>query len=123
MAGAGDLARSAREIGEGGRDALDALSGVAPAGGKASGLVAFFDKTDNVLALAVCLAALFGLYRLLRAEQIIPAPRRTSGGLLDNALARRLALRVIVFAVMTAIGLALAMSRLTGFLDRLKGFF
>ncbi len=124
MAGVGDVTRSVRETQQGASEALDALSGgVAATGKSVSALADFFHKPDNLLALAVCLTALLGIYSLLRAENIIPAYRRQGGGVLASFLARRLALRLILFLVVAAAGLALASTRLAGFLDVLKRFF
>ncbi|EFL50246.1 conserved hypothetical protein [Solidesulfovibrio fructosivorans JJ]] len=110
MAGADDVMRSVGELGEKGKDIADAFSGNAHHSlDAARGLSDFFHKPDNLLALAVCLAAVIGLYRLLRAEGIIPAPRLGTG-LAGTFLARRLALWLVVSVVTSAIGLALALA-------------
>ncbi|MEA5088811.1 hypothetical protein [Solidesulfovibrio sp.] len=125
MPGAEDVARSVGELSKGRGQALDALSGAAAgAGNAAHGLAEFFCSTDNLLALVVCLLAVAGIYRLLRAENIIPAPSRGSGGSFFAAfLARRLALRLIGFALLAALALVLAMGRLPGLVAALRGLF
>jgi len=124
MAGVGEVMRSVQETQQGAREALESLSsGAAQSGKSVSGLAEFFQKPDNLLALAVCLMAVVGIYHLLRAENIIPATNRQGGSLFASFLARRLALRIILFVVVAAIGLALAMGRLTGLLETFKHFF
>ena len=87
MPGADDVARSVGELSKGQGQALDALSGAAAgAGNAAHGLSDFFRSTDNLLALVVCLLAVAGVYRLLRSENIIPAPSREAGGSVFAAL-------------------------------------
>lgn len=88
-----------------------------------SSFFAFFKSPDNLLALAVCLVALAGLYRLLRSEHIIPEPRRSGGGLLSSAVAQRLALKLILGTVLAAVGLALLVGRVSGVLEALRQFF
>ncbi|MGE4536033.1 hypothetical protein K9F62_01150 [Desulfovibrio sp. JY] len=112
MAGADDVMRSVGELQGKGQGIADALSGNAhQAVDAARGLSGFFHNLDNLLALVVCLAAVVGLYRLLRAENIIPAPR-LGAGFAGSFLARRLALRIMLFAVVALVGLALASGRL-----------
>ncbi|MHC1789949.1 hypothetical protein [Solidesulfovibrio sp.] len=125
MAGGADIARSAKELHGRQQDMLDAVSGLGSgAGGFLSGLGAFFRDPDNLLAMAICLISLVGLYRLLRAEHIIPAPSRPSGGgLLSSAMARRMVLRLVFAVVLAALGLAVATGRLAGLLDLLKSSF
>jgi hypothetical protein len=125
MPGADDVARSVGELSKGQGQALDALSGAAAgAGNAAHGLSDFFRSTDNLLALVVCLLAVAGVYRLLRAENIIPAPSREAGGSVFAAFfARRLALKLIGFALLAALALVLAMGRLPGLVAALRGLF
>jgi hypothetical protein len=125
MPGADDVARSVGELSKGRGQALDALSGAAAgAGNAAHGITDFFRSADNLLALVVCLLAVAGIYRLLRAENIIPAPSRGSGGsFFATFLARRLALRLIGFALLAALALVLAMGRLPGLVAALRGLF
>lgn len=125
MAGVADLARSAKELQGSQQDMLDAVSGL---GSGSRNLVsefgAFFHNPDNLLALAICLVSVIGMYRLLRAEHIIPAPSRPSmGGMLTSPLARRMVLRAIFALVLAALGLAVVMGRLTGLLELLKSGF
>ncbi|WP_300161994.1 hypothetical protein [Solidesulfovibrio sp.] len=125
MAGATDVARSIQDLQERQGQALDALSGAASGAGQAGREVSdFFHSPDNLLALCVCAAALVGIYRLLRSENIIPAPSGPSTGSVFAALlARRLALKLIVLAVVAALGLALLAGRLSGLAEALKRFF
>ncbi|WP_029457632.1 hypothetical protein [Solidesulfovibrio alcoholivorans] len=125
MPGADDVARSVGELSKGQGQALDALSGAAAgAGSAAHGIADFLRSTDNLLALVVCLLAVAGIYRLLRAENIIPAPSRGAGGSVFAAfLARRLALRLVGFALLAALALVLAMGRLPGLVAALRGLF
>lgn len=125
MAGVEEVTRSIGEMRQGGQDVLDGLSGGASGvPGSAHGLADFFRSPDNLLALAVCLLAVIGIYRLLRAENIIPAPRPSAGGgLLASFLARRLAVRLVFVVLIAAVGLALAMGRLAGVVELLKRFF
>lgn len=124
MTAADDLARSAKELQGQRQEILDTLTG-APSNvsGAASRVTDFFHHTDNLLALGVCLVAVIGLYRLLRSEQIIPAPRKPSFDLLGSALVRRWILRAIFFIVLAAFGLALAMGRLTALFDTVRQIF
>ncbi len=120
MAGATDVARSVQELQERQGQVLDALSGSGQTG---RGLADFFSSPDNLLALCVCVAALVGIYRLLRSENIIPAPSGPStGSVFATLLARRLALTLII-AVVAALGLALLAGRLSGLAEALKRFF
>lgn len=124
MAGAGEVMRSVQETQQGAREALESLSGgVSQTGKSVSGLADYFQKPENLLALAVCLLAVVGIYNLLRSENIIPSTSRQGGSLFASFLARRLALRVILFVVVAAIGLALTMGRLTGLLEGFKHLF
>lgn len=125
MAGVEEVTRSIGQMRQGGQDVLDGLSGGASGvSGSAHGLGDFFHSPDNLLAMLVCLLAVVGIYRLLRAENIIPAPRPLSGGgLLASFLARRLAVRLVFVVLVAAVGLALAMGRLTGVVEALKRFF
>jgi hypothetical protein len=125
MAGGADMVRSAKELQGRQQDMLDAVSGLGSGSrGFASELNAFFRDPANLLALAICLVALIGLYRLLRAENIIPAPSRPAmGGMLASPMARRMILRAMFALVAAALGLAAATGRLAGLLDMLKGSF
>jgi hypothetical protein len=110
------------------RQTPEQVTGAVSSGAKglaegASDFGAFFKSPDNLLALAICLVSLVGLYRLLRSEQIIPAMRRREGGLLSSALAQHLAMRLILFAVLAALGLALLVARLTGFFEYARHMF
>lgn len=125
MAGGANIARSAKELRDRQQDMLDAVSDI---GSGSKGLLSdfsdFFHKPDNLLALAVCLIALVGMYRLLRAENIIPAPSRPSmGGIMASPMARRMVLRIIFAIVLAAMGLAAATGRLAGLADLFKSFF
>jgi len=122
MAGGDDIGRGLKEFGEGAGQILDTVSSP-PSDLGLGGLVAFFEKPDNLLALAVCLAAVAGIYRLLRSEGVIPAPKRRGGGLLASPFARRMALRIMFLVVVAALGLALAVGRMAGLHDVLKRFF
>jgi|GEM_PF-2443507 len=123
MAGADDVMRSVGELQEKGQGIADALPGNAhQAVDAARGLSDFFHKPDNLLALLVCLAAVVGLYRLLRAENIIPAPRQ-GAGFAGSFLARRLALRIMLFAVVALVGLALASGRLAALVAAISRLF
>ena len=125
MAGGADLARSARELQGRQQDMLDAVSGLGSGSkGLLSELNDFFHSPDNLLALAICLISVVGIYRLLRAEHIIPAPSGPSmGGMLASPLARRLVLRAMFAIVVAALGLAAASGRLAGLLDVVKNLF
>lgn len=124
MAAAGEVMRSVGETGAGARKALDSVTGGTAAAGKAvSGLSDFFHRPDNLLALAVCVAAVAGLYALLRSENIIPSARLRGGGLAGTFLTQRLALRIILFVVAAALGLVLVTGRLSGLVETLRNFF
>lgn len=125
MPGADDMARSVGELSRQQGQVLDALSGAAGGVGSAAhGFADFFRSTDNLLALVVCLLAMAGVYRLLRSENIIPAPSRETGGsVFASLLARRLALRLIGFVLLAALALVLAMGRLQGLVAALRGLF
>uniref|UniRef100_I2Q400 Uncharacterized protein n=1 Tax=Desulfovibrio sp. U5L TaxID=596152 RepID=I2Q400_9BACT len=124
MAVAGEVMRSVGETQSGAREALDALAnGAGSAGKAASGFADFFHRPENLLALAVCVMAVAGLYSLLRSENIIPSARPRGGSLLGTFLARRLALRIIFFIVVAAFGLALATGRLAGLAEIFRNFF
>ncbi|OLN25558.1 hypothetical protein DVDV_3257 [Desulfovibrio sp. DV] len=104
---------------------LDAVSGLGSGSkGLLSSLNDFFHSPDNLLALAICLVSVVGIYRLLRAEHIIPAPSRPSmGGMLASPLARSMVVRAMFAIVLAALGLAVAFGRLTGLLDLVKNLF
>ena len=125
MAGGADLVRSAKELQGRQQDMLDAVSGLGSGSrGLASELGDFFQNPDNLLALAICLVSMIGIYRLLRAEHIIPAPSRPSmGGMLASPLARSMVLRAMFAIVLAALGLAAASGRLAGLLDLVKNLF
>jgi hypothetical protein len=124
MAAAGEVMRSVKETQSGVREALDSFSGGAASAGKAaSGLADFFHRPENLLALAVCVVAVAGLYSLLRSENIIPSARTGAGSLFGTFLARRLALRVVFFVVVAALGLALATGRLAGLAEVFRNLF
>ncbi|WP_428566469.1 MAG: hypothetical protein ACP59X_06310 [Solidesulfovibrio sp. DCME] len=112
MPDAQDMARSIGELQErqqGLRDGLSGLaSGLAAAG---RGLREFFHSPDNVLALLICLAALVGIYRLLRAEHIIPAPADSGGPLGGFGRGTGLRLAAALAAILAALAL---MAWLTG---------
>jgi len=114
---ANDIARGIGELRQGQQDALDAVSGLGSGAKGLSGRLAdFFDKPENLLALAICLVALIGIYRLLRSEHIIPAPSRPAiGSLLSGALGRSLIVRALVALVLAALGLAFFTGRLGSF--------
>ena len=128
MGQAADIARSAKELQGTQQQMLDAVSGLGSGTGSFfSGVNGFFHNTDNLLALGICLISVVGIYRLLRAEHIIPAPSRPSGpdltGLLSSPLARRMVVRALLAIVLAALGLAVASGRLVGLVDRFKAFF
>jgi len=128
MAGAADIVRSAKELQGGQQGMLDAVSGLGSGtSGFFSGVNAFFHNTDNLLALGVCLVSVAGIYRLLRAEHIIPAPSRPNGpglaGLFASPLVRRMVLRTLLALVLAALGLAAASGRLLGLLGQFKSLF
>ena len=124
MSAVDDLARSAKELQGQRQEIVDTLSGAASGvDGTASRLTDFFHHPENLLALGVCLVALIGMYRLLRSEQIIPAPRRPSLGLLGSAMVRRWIVGAMLFVVLAAFGLAMALGRVTSLLDTIKGLF
>lgn len=125
MSRADDLMRSVGELREKGQGIPDAFGG-----GTSHILTAtrqitdFFRNPDNLLALVVCAVAVIGIYRLLRSENIIPAPRRSQGGsLLVSFVARRLALRLLLFVVAAAIGLALASGHIISLVAALRRMF
>lgn len=123
MADATDILRAT----EGLREARDQATGSLAAGAKdtAQGLsdfADFFRQPDNLVALAICLIALVGIYRLLRAERIIPAPSR-GGGLFSSVLAQRLAVRLILGLVVVAVTLALLAMRLTVLVEFARSLF
>ncbi len=121
---AGDMMRSVREMQGRQQEVLDAVSGTGQGAAKTvHDLKAFFTSPDNLIALAVCLAAVIGLYRLLRSENIIPRYRVASGNMLSGFLARRLALRLMVLLTLFALGLALAAGHAGGLLESLKSLF
>lgn len=104
MAGVQDVARSVGEMRETGQGALEGIAGTASgAAGAARGLADFFRGPDNLLALLVCLIALIGLYRLLRAEHIIPAPAGGGGMLAGLGRGGGLRLAVVVAAIVAAL--------------------
>ncbi len=112
---ANDIARGVGELRQGRQDVLDAVSGLGSgAKGWSWGLSDFFAKPENLLALAICLVALIGIYRLLRSEHILPAPSRPAvGSLLSGSLGRSLIVRALVALVLGALGLALLTGRLS----------
>ena len=114
---ANDITRGVGELHQGQQEALDAVSDLGSgAKGLTGRLADFFDKPENLLALAICLVALIGIYRLLRSEHIIPAPSRPAvGSLLSGALGRGLIVRALIALVLGALGLALATGRLGSF--------
>ncbi len=123
MPGADEVVRSVRELHEKQQGMLDALPG-STGGGGLRGLADFFRSPDNLLALAVCLVAVIGIYRLLRSENIIPARQSSGvGGLLAAAMARRLLWRLLFFIVLAAIGLALFAGWLPGLFATVGRFF
>jgi len=129
MAGAADIARSAKELRGSEQNVLDAVSGLGSgSSGLLSSISAFFHNADNLLALAICLVSVVGIYRLLRSEHIIPTPSRPMmgsglGALLESPMARRLLLRALFAVVLAAIGLAAASGHLAGLVDRFKALF
>ena len=128
MGQAADIARSAKELQGGQQQLLDAVSGLGSgSSGFFSGVNAFFHNIDNLLALGLCLVSVVGIYRLLRAEHIIPAPSRPSGpdltGLLSSPLARRMMVRALLAIVLAALGLAAASGHLAGLVERFQAFF
>ena len=109
-----------RGVGELHQRQQDMLEGVSELGAGAKGLPGrlgdFFDKPENLLALAICLIALIGIYRLLRSEHIIPAPSRPAvGSLLPGLMGRGLFVRALIALVLGAVGLALFTGRLRSF--------
>jgi len=89
-----------------------------------SGFVDFFRHPENLLALTICLVSLIGLYRLLRAERIIPAYHSQGrGGIFSSALAQRLAMKIIIMVVLAMIGLALFVARMSGLFDNMRHLF
>ena len=123
-----DIARSAKELQGGQQPILNAVSGLGSGtGGFFSDVNAFFHNVDNLLALGICLVSVVGIYRLLRAEHIIPAPSRPSTpdltGLLSSPVDRRMVVRALFALVLAALGLAAASGRLAGLVDRVKAFF
>lgn len=114
---ANDIMGGAKELQQGQRDVLDAVSDLGSGAKGLSGRLSdFFDKPENLLALAICLAALVGIYRLLRSEQIIPAPSRPAvGSLLSGSLGRSLIVRALIALVLGALGLALFSGRFRSF--------
>ena len=128
MADAADIVRAAKELQGGQQRMLDAVSG--PGLGTShffSDVNAFFHQGDNLLALGVCLVSVAGIYRLLRAEHIIPAPSRPTGpglaSLFASPLVRRMILRTLLALVLAALGLAAASGRLLGLLGQFKSLF
>lgn len=106
MPGAQDVVRSIGALRQRQQEMLDGLSG-GPSGldGAVRALVGFLRDPDNLLALLVCVAAVVGLYRLLRAERIIPAPEVRAGGSRWAALLSGRLARLVLFAVAAALGL------------------
>lgn len=111
---ANNIAGGVGELGQRQQDVLEAVSGLGSGARSLPGRLAdFFDKPENLLALAICLVALIGIYRLLRSEHIIPAPSRPAiGSLLSGHTGRSLIVRALVALVLGALGLALATGRL-----------
>lgn len=114
---ANDITRGVGELHQGQQEMLEAVSGLgAGAQGLTGRLADFFDKPENLLALAICLVALLGIYRLLRSEHIIPAPSRPAvGSLLSGFMGRGLLVRALIALVLGALGLALLTGRLRSF--------
>lgn len=114
---ANDIAGGAKELQQGRQDVLDAVSDLgAGAKGLSSGLSDFFARPENLLALAICLVALIGIYRLLRSEHIIPAPSGPGlGSLLSGFMGRGLLVRALIALILGALGLALFTGRLRSF--------
>ena len=114
---ASDIVRGANALRQEQQGVLDAVSGLGSgAKGLSGGLADFFGKPENLLALAICLVALVGIYRLLRSEHIIPAPSRPAvGTLLSGPLGRSLIVRALAALVLGALGLALLTGRLGSF--------
>lgn len=129
MAGAADIARSAKELQGSEQGVLDAVSGLASGNsGLLSSIKAFFNNVDNLLALVICLVAVVGIYRLLRSERIIPGPSQALSGsglaaLLEKPLARRLILGTLAAVVLAAIGLAAASGHLAVLVSHFKSMF
>ena len=128
MAGAADIARTAKELQGGRQGMLDAVSGLGSGTSDFfSGFGDFFHNVDNLLALAICLVSVAGIYSLLRAEHIIPAPSRPRGpdlgSLLTSPVARRMALQALVVIALAALALAAGSGRLGGMLERVKALF
>jgi hypothetical protein len=119
MPDANDLLRAT----EGLRQAQEQVSGIGKGlSGGTSSLTAFFKSPDNLIALAICLVSLVGIYRLLRSEHIIPAYQK-GGGLFSSALAQRLAIKIIFVVVIASLGLALMVGRMSRLLEAVRGLF
>lgn len=113
---ANDIARGVGELRQGQQEVLEAVSELGSgAKGLPGRLSDFFDKPENLLALAICFVALVGIYRLLRSEHIIPAPSRPAMGSLSGAKGRGLLWRALIALVLAALGLALFTGRLRSF--------
>lgn len=124
MPDATDILRATEGLRQTQEQATDSLA--AGAKGVAQGVhgfADFFKHVDNLFALVICFVALVGLYRLLKAERIIPSYRRPGGGLLSSALAQRLAVKLILGVVVAAVVLTLLALRLTNLLPLLRSLF
>lgn len=124
MPQATDILRATEDLRQAHGQATDGLAaGAKDMAQGARGIADFFTHADNLVALFICLIALVGLYRLLRAERIIPAPFRPGGGIFSSALAQRMALKLILAVVVLAVALAFLALRLDGLLPFLRSLF